>query len=521
MFFSTNNMSAYSATNTWITIQRGQNPGSDTSTNNTPWVTYGTNSVTWNTWTNMVGTNAQVGSLFANSILLSDIIDAGGLTWSGNAAGAAIYVSYGTNIPYSQYSLSGLSPNNPSDPSYNIQYQNFELTYTGGASGDQGDITAINFFGAAMSISSYASANATGPALQSVGYFASTENIYGQLKAITGGNPSVVLTNSTGQVTRVQGPSNYGIQPSGDDYGAYSSFNDYFASLATSSNTAVLSNNSAFNTTPNVTPTSNYTNADVTFVLTNSVSSTTNGYALSATGDIIVVNRVYTNGAFSESSTNVYSGITLNVTPTPLTGTNIQPNVASSYVYYGDQSPGADYIYMSGTNWDNLVNYLTTNNFVTANAGAAGAGVVQAQIFGELATGLAAGFIGSTNIVDQFPGIALGDLPSANWWSLTNIVAFSDVQSATNFFNTYADVIYQNSSNTVYGMVYSDRFLNISPYVSANSEVGSWMVDLYDPIAEAVPEPAAAALMVGGVMGFALYRTLRTKRRKLLGGKNK
>jgi hypothetical protein len=520
------NASTFSNSEIWVTLQRGQNAATEPVGANIPSVTYGTNAFVWNTYTNDVGTNTQVGVLYAESVRLSDILDAGGLAWRSNAASAAVYISYGTNLPVSQYSLSGISPSATTDASYNIRYQNFEITYNP-VPGDQGDITAINFYGSSVGIKSFASTNATGPALQTAGFHTPTGTVDTQLSALTGGSPSAVLTNSAGQNTRILGPTQFGVQANGNSFGPYPTFDDYFAHVAgLATNKTIISNGSAFNSVPDPAnfPAA-YTNADVQFHLTtNSVTSTAGGYRLESSGDIVVVYQPYswngTNHVPGTPTTNTHSGVSLVVDPKGLSGTNVAlTNLATSYVYYGDDSPGLekDYIVITGAGWGSFTNEIT--GFVNA-AGVGAAGITEAQILGELSAGFAAGFIASTNTVAQYGATPLGELPSSDWWQLTNAIAFEDVQAATNFFNTYANVIYQNSSNSVYGMVYSDRFVYNTTLVNAvsngTSPVGSWLVTIGDPLT-IIPEPGAAASVVLGVIGFAVFASLR-KRRRLLGG---
>lgn len=524
----TNISSSYADTNIWITLQRGQAPTTDPSGSNIPYVTYGANNFVWNTYTNTVGPNQQIGNLFADSVRLSDIVAGGGIKWVGNAPSAAIYVSYGSAMPVSQYSISGVSPSATDDPSYDIPYQNFEITYNGGT-GDQGDITAINFFTSALGIKSFASSDATGQVLQSAGFHHPTATIAAQLAALTGNSPSAVLTNSSGHVTRVIGPTQYGAgQPDANDFGPYPNFNDYFAAVAALAvNKTTISNVSAYNTTSKpADSTSDYTNAAVQFVLgTNSVTSSTNGYRLESAGEIQVVTTIYTSTGTGTDhtpgtpTTNTYHDVKLVVDPTGVNGGKVVlTNIASAYVYFGDASPGTDYIAVGGTGWGSFTNAM--NGYVDGGGTPAG-GVVNAQILGELSAAFAAGFIGSTNTVAQYGSTPLGELPSADWWNLTNVIAFADVQDATNFFNTYADVIYQNSSNSIYGMVYSDRFIHNTTLVNTvkynSTNVGSWLVSIGDPILGlTIPEPTVALLFVGSVMVFAFSRTFR-KRRKLLG----
>jgi hypothetical protein len=249
------------------------------------------------------------------------------------------------------------------------------------------------------------------------------------------------------------------------------------------------------------------------------VSSTTNGYAFTATGDITTTKLSYgfvtnsftvngttnytTNFQVTGTNVNVSSNVVFSVAP----GTN-ESNLAAAFTYYGDYSPGTN-ITLGGPGWANF----TTNiaGFVDGGNNPA-ANIVRAQIPGELSAGYSAGFPGSTNTVAQFGSTPLGELPSGDWWNLNPIVAFSDVQSTNGFFNEYANIIYQNSTNSVYGMTYSDRFNNGSPYVSAAPSVGSWLIELGDPL-HAIPEPTFAVATIVFFIGFAAYKG-RVRRKK-------
>jgi len=511
----TNSGSVYSPTNIWITVQRGQNPASPPTGVNVPAVTYGTNQLTWNVYTNMQGSNTVVGNVFANPVSLQDINAAGGLTWLSNAASAAVYVSYGAPLNVSNYSLSGISPSATADTNYNIPYTAFELTYIAGSGSpnNQGDITAINYFTAPVRISSFTNATASGTPTRTVGFNPSPANtaaMLAELQAITGNNPNTVLTNSSGQITRVLGPTQFGAgQPNAADFGSYTNFSAYFASLATNNTTTVFSNSSGFNTVVNPSTNVAYENMNVVFVLTNSVSTTTNGYAFSANGTITTKTVDYAVGGNPISTnTQVYSDVTFSVTP----GAN-QTELAAAFTYYGDYSPDTmgTSIVLGGAGWTSFSNAATANGFIDGGGNPA-ATIVYAQIPGEISTGYDAGFPGSTNTVAQYPSTPLGQLASAEWWLLTNVIGFSDIQSTNGFYNQYADIIYRYSSNTVYGMTYSDRFTFSSPYVSAAPSIGSWLVELGDPL-HTVPEPALAAASIVLFMAFAAYKSRNRKKR--------
>ena len=544
------NTSSYAATNIWITLQRGQNPTTDvTQLSNRPAVSYGSafTSFNWQMYSNATGTvwvPGTYGNLFSETVSFADIVanDGSGrglLTWYSNAASAAVYISYGTPFiggtanTSNNYTVSGVSPNNPSDPNYRVAYQPFEISYGTGANGapapgDQGDLTAINYFTAALQIQSFTNADATGTVLQQVGFTQSGTQIGASLTSIASGNPvptngaegnaggPAVITNGTGDTIRVLGPSTFGVSPAaGWGYGTYNAFDSYFAGAGSSN--AIFSNNSAYNTIPIPGPTSTYTNKNVSFAFGTSVTNTTNGYALNPTGTITVVTTAYTDGAAGTPTTNTYSNIVFNVSPKAFggAGASVISNITSQFIYGGsftafnggiftntDGSP-ASYSWFEGGDWDSFSNNLA--GFVDGG-GTNGIMDVTAQIAGEIATGFASGFVGSE---------VYGALPSDQWWALNPTNAFSGATANSNNYNQYAAVIAEASSNTVYGMVYSDRFSEASPLINSyqlnGTNIGSWLITIEDPIT-AVPEPSTYALLAIAGAGAAGY-LLRRKRR--------
>lgn len=522
----TNNSTAYNSNNIWITIARGQNPALDVSAANVPDVTYGGTPVTWHTYTNILSPSVtQTGSIFADPILLSTIQQSGGLTWISNAASAAVYISYGAPIPVSQYSISGISPSATTDASYNIPYQNFELTYYGnGDNSGNGDLTAINFLTAPISLSNFTNSTATGPALETKGFNpgvtgATLLNQFKQISAApnTPGSPILTSSSNPNVVTRVLGPTQFGAQqPQANDFGTYTNFNSYFGSLYSSNTTALYSNYSGYNTIPTPMSNSTYSNVNVTFVLPTHVTTNASGYGLSASGTISAVTTYFVNGVPQGTpTTNTFANVTFSVIP----GTN-SAYIAAAFTYYGDYStastnPGGGIIAMGGAGWTSFTNFVTAGGFVDGKGNPA-ASIVNAQIAGEISTGYDAGLPGSTNIIN-FNGtnVQIGTLPSADWWGLANPPLFSTIQTNP-YYNQYANVIYQNSSNSVYGMTYGDRFTNplASPHLDATTNIGSWLVGIADPVGVAVvPEPSYTWAILLFLTSVLALRSLKFRKK--------
>ncbi len=466
------NNSGLADSNVWVSIQ-----GASTL------ATYGTNAVTWGS-----------GNTFSDAVNLATLKADGGFQIS-NASSAAFYVSYGSPLGSLTVAPSPVATN---DPSYNTPYQNFELTRTG-SSNDYGDLTYINWYSANLGITTY-NGGTNGTLLQSAGFGAnSTATVFNALSAITSGNSTAVLTNTNGQYTRVVGPVSYGATSTGP----YPSFAPYFNYLSSNNVTTTFANTSGFLVSNNAA-----TNYLFTFNLSSTVNS--NG-VITATG---TVTQTQTAGGTNNA---VYSNVTIQYGNTTNVGNAAQVTTA---LYSANIAAQSNTITFSGTNWTTLSNAMVTIYGTSTNpaytTGSNAYYTVTSQMVGEISAGFEAGLVGSTNLV-QAPGstnlVPLGTLASSNWWAMTNPPLFSAAQTNTNFYDPFGNVIYTNTSNSVYGFSYSDRFVQTPAIYSdqyQGTNVNTWLVNVGQSV-EVVPEPSSGILVFAGLMVAAILIAARRK----------
>jgi len=400
-----------------------------------------------------------------------------------SVSSVAVFVSYGK--PFTDLSVS------PSffegAPGADVTYQNFEITRTGG-SGDQGNLTNINYFTAPMSIGSYSSDYNGGiTPLQSTGFTESTATIANRLAGLSNAN----AVTDGGSLRRYVGPSTWTSDP------PYPSFAKYLKSVHDTPVPNTIQNHNAFNTDDGT------TNYDFTFSLQSAVASDN---SIELTGSITTMVKDNNSSdpaepgkTYADASITL-SGANMSKLDSIIYGQTAAPDALNEAVTYG---PGWSQWAAFVQNTDNDL----TGSFPT-NLPVQELTLTQTAI-GEITTAILMGFLGNTTEVDDSP---LNTLPSEDWWKLVPMRAFDEIQSDPDFYNQWADVIYDASGNSVYSIPFSDR-LGSGPLVNTvqftidgiSYAVDRWEVGFGDPVS-AIPEPGAVGLLLAGLAGACIVR---------------
>ena len=439
------------------------------------------------------------GNLYSDPVSLAQLSSGGGLSFT-NGSSTIFYITYGSPLGSLTTAPSPVATN---DLSYNTPWQAFEITKTTNSNnaGDVGDLTYINEFSAKLAITSYDSNNVM---IQTSGFGVnSTAQIFNSLAQLTGNNPTAVLTNSSGQYTRIVAPVSYS-----DLVGPYDNFNKYITALASNSVQTTLQNASGFLVSNNAA-----NNINFTFTLTNSY--TTNGYII-ASGNVLASNTV------SQIVTTNITGLTILYSNTPtqigsaIYGANY--TTASNTISFVDSSNNS-----TAAQWTAMSNYMvatygtnSTNNYTT---GSNAYYTVLSQMVGEISATIESGLAGSTNIVNNngVSGI-LGTNLSSQWWTMTNpLPIMSSAQTNSYYYDQYGNVIFTNSADSVYNFSYNDRYNNAKPVVFANyyqgTNVSKWVIDVGTPVSQVslVPETSTSCLL--GIGSLAMLIALMRRRR--------
>jgi hypothetical protein len=454
--------SAYSG-NVWIQVQDSQGTFAATYANGTKLISF----------TNQNPPPAGP-VLMSVPVKLSDI-GAGGLNIT-HSVSAVIFVFYDDPTGNSQTAA-------PAFITSTQRFVPFELTMQG-LTGDYGNLTAINYFTAPLSIRSY---DASQNLLQQAGWGRATYQIAAQFATASGGNSQVVVKNN-GNIIRYLGPSNYtGANP-------WPSFIPYTQSIyAANQSTTIQPNAQGFHFPNEPTPVYQF-GFDMT-ATANAAGS------LKVTGSLTAsVNGTIKPGNPALPSGGAWTGAMISFSAT-------DPDAFNSAIYGSVQTSA-----VTVTDWDEFKTFTqstlqdptqphdpNTNPSLydyVANQPLNAYNTALNNLFGEVSTGLLGGFF-NRDYPSTYPlpgGVALKTLPSYQWWLQTPAVAFATIQPLHPYYDTYSNVVFNDSQNTVYGVPYSDRFQNTSksPAVYTvkynGTSVASWVVGIGAPL------PATPAL---------------------------
>ncbi|WP_243310108.1 hypothetical protein [Fundidesulfovibrio agrisoli] len=358
------------------------------------------------------------------------------------------------------------------------RFQPFEVTMTGN-SGDQGNLTAINYFTAPLSIRSYSvnpKTNPSAPVLQQTDWGSATARKIGaRMAALTNSNPSAVMKNAAGKVVRYIGPSNYnGANP-------WPSFVPYMQSVHTANQSTHIARSNGFN----------FPDGSSVYQFGCDMQATAG-----SDGTVTVTGKL-THWHTGDQAASDWDNATVTISAANVNDYNnaIYGQIQNNAVTLTGQAWTDFQTYAQGILKNPALPYNASTNpslYDTAYA------TTVNMIVGEITTGILGGFYNSNYMVN---GTQLKNMVSNSWWSLVPMVAFSTIQPGTAYYNTYANVIYEESGNTVYGVPYSDRF-GSGPLVNTvqlgQSSVNYWIVGIGAPLAANTPTVAPESMLLLG-----------------------
>ncbi len=382
----------------------------------------------------------------------------------------------------------------PSQTVSTQRFMPFELTMMGG-NGDQGNLTAINYFTAPLSIRSYQNnplQNPATPVLQQTGFGSATASQIGaRFASATGGNPQAVVKDTQGRIIRYLGPSNSftGTNP-------WPSFLPYTLSIHAANQSTLIQRTNGFNfAPPDNTPVYQFgadmtatANADGSLTITGNITASVNG-PIKHGNPALPPGGAWAGATFSFSvaDTNAFNNA-------------IYGQVQNNAVSFTGQAWN-DFLTFTQSTLKNPTQPHDPNTNPSLNDPIVGSAynTTISMFIGEVTTGLLGGFFNS----DYQPGgvpPAIKNMASNQWWSLNPIVAFSKIQPLNPFYNIYAQVIFDASNNTVYGVPFSDRF-GTGPLVNTvnfnNTPVNYWVLGIGAPLPGTKVLPGILLLLMG------------------------
>ena len=449
----------------------------------------------------------ETDDMMSNPVKLSDI-GAGGLK-----------VNYANSVNLFVFYDDPTKNDRKAAPPHMISQQRFmpfELTMTGGA-GDGGDLTAINYFSAPLSIRSYSVDPAQYPnilPLQQASFGgASAAAIAAPLIGGCKSNPTALVKNAQGAIIRVLGPSN-NFTPAANPW---PSFVPYTQSIHAATQTTKIQNTNSFffSYTGFETPVYKFgtdnmiatANADGSLSITGRITVSVQGTIKKGTyGNPDPPASGYWDGAtftFGVSDVNAFNdAIYREVRNSAVTFTN-ETDPTSAWYKFKQFTQGT---LMDPTkphqNDSSQPNYNPSLYDLFANGKGGDAYNTTLNLFiGEVTTGLLGGFFNSNY---QVGGTAIKTMPSYQWWKLDPMVAFSTIQPSHPYYSLYSGVIYDLSKNTVYGTPYSDRFgkvlinsVNYETIEGVRYYVNYWKIGIGAPLPQAIVVTRNTAAVVG------------------------
>ena len=448
-------------------------------------------------------------ALSTNLVSLQDILS-GGMTLNQVASGR-LYFTFGTN--FSSFQQPNLS--NTNGYNFNVANQSIELNYNGTVGG--GDITYIDNFTAPIKVVTY-TGGTNGTSLSTNGIISDATQIVNQLATLNPGgkNAPNFVYGTNGQLLRVLGvsqtqqPGNVGDGSGNSYYQPMTSYLNYLQS----NNVQTLINNPR-----------QYQNMTTNFVTNGEIVSTnitTNNWKITPVFSATVSNNgtviTLTNGTFTTSywTTNAsqaiagptFSNCTVQVVATNANVLNTILLQAPNQVAYPTNST-----LTYNTGYQSFLTWTETNP--TLVGGGASNDMSQVPVddyYAAICLGLAGSTVtntasGDTNAIDTYD--------TTHYWNWSKPISFSDVQTNTNNYLSYGNIIYQDSTNSSYGYAYSDRFnSNQVLFTLGSNGVGASNIDTLvitlDAPTSAVPEPGT--LIYGFLSMIALLIAGRLRR---------
>jgi len=424
------------------------------------------------------------GNVITTNTVTLDSLGTNGISMASVASGL-LYISFGSQLASTN---SGPSITAPGASDYYTPYQPLEINYSSNSASGGGDLTYINVFTAPLKAQTY-TGGTNGTLLQTKGLFSPTATVVNEVTAISGVNNNFIY-NTNGNLVRIAGPGNY------NPPAAFSQFplmTEYLNHLQSNNIVTAVSNYNTFGNNGGT----NYR------FFANMGAKITNNYQAYLSGSISTYQWT-TN--FSEGTAGpTFTNATILVDATDATN--------FTALAYAAAQPGTNVIF-GGDGWTDFYDFVGVNGINGASN--TFPQVPLADYYAALIMGLAGSTVTNTASGDT---MAIKDYATGHYWhDWTNPISFSDVQTNPAFYDQYGDVFYRNSSDTVYGYAYTDRFdynsvlftLGQLGPMSGGTNFDTLVITIGAPTTS-IPEATTALYLTLGLVGFALFMTNRRR----------